>query len=123
MRTFQLRFAPALLCCLTLISAGCDMNRPPIQSPDAAWSSYKGRLAEQCSDKHLENMPADKFHEIAVDYYKGTDTQIQQLIDTDAKKACGKDGGVECFNTGFVQASQQAGSLPEFVKQVCGSKS
>ncbi len=123
MRTPKLRFAPALLGCLSFLSAGCAMNRPPIQSADAAWDTYKGRLAEQCSAKHLENMPAEKFHEIAVDYYISTDTQIQQLIDLDAKKACGKDSGIECFNTGFVQASQQVGSLPEFVKQVCSSKS
>jgi hypothetical protein len=119
MRTFTPRFAPALLCCLALSAAGCEMRRPPIQSADAAWATYKGRVAEQCASKHPENMPSEKFHELALDYYRDADTQIQQLIDFDAKKACGTTGGTECFNTGFVQANVQAGSMEEFAKKVC----
>ena len=64
-----------------LVISGCDMNRPPIQAPDAAWNTYQGRLAEQCSDKHLANLPAERLNEIAKDYYIDADTQIQQLID------------------------------------------
>ncbi len=109
----------AVLCCLALFAVGCDMDRPPIQAPDAAWNTYKGRLAEQCSAKHLDNMPAEKFHDLAIDYYNDADTQIQQLIRADAQKACGKNEGTDCYNTGFVQATVQAGSVKTFVKEVC----
>jgi hypothetical protein len=112
--------APATLCLFVLFAAGCQMNRPPEQAPDAAWNTYKGRLAEQCSAKHLENMPAEKLNEIANDFYIDADTQIQQLIDADRQHTCGKNGPtVDCLNTGFIQASVQAGSLNDFVKQVC----
>jgi hypothetical protein len=112
--------APAVLLSLALSTVGCEMNRPPAQAPEVAWNTYKGRLAEQCGAKHLENLPAEKFSEIGHDYYVDADTQIQQLIDFDARKACGKNAvDTSCFNTGLVQATVQAGSTGDFVKKVC----
>jgi len=113
------RFAPVLVCSLVL-TAGCAMNRPPIQAPDAAWNTYHGRLAEQCSAKHLDNLSPVKFNEIAHDYYVDADTQIQQLIDLDSRNSCKANNDFpNCYNTGFVQASVQAGSTTDFVKKVC----
>ncbi len=77
--------APAVLLSLALSTVGCKMNRPPAQAPDVAWGTYKGRLAEQCGAKHLENLPAEKFGEIAQEYYVDADTQAQQLIDLDRR--------------------------------------
>jgi hypothetical protein len=113
--------APAVLLSLALSTVGCEMNRPPAQAPDVAWNTYKGRLAEQCEAKHLENLPAEKFGEIAHDYYIDADTQIQQLVDFDARKVCSGKNTVdaECFNTGMVQALVQTGGTQDFVKKVC----
>jgi hypothetical protein len=96
------------------------MLRPTPQAPEAAWSTYQGRLAEQCSEKHLDKMPAEKLNDLAFDTYKEADTQVQQLIDLDTGKACkGSTDRNGCYNTGFVQATIQAGTLNEFVKKVC----
>ena len=113
-------FAPLALCAIILSSTGCEMLRPPVQAPEAAWNTYQGRLSEQCGEKHLDKMPAEKLNDLAFDTYKDADTQVQQLIDLDTRKAC-KAGGdhTECYNTGFVQASVQAGSTTDFVKKVC----
>ena len=46
--------APAVLLSLALSTVGCAMNRPPAQSADVAWNTYKGRLSEQCGAKHLD---------------------------------------------------------------------
>jgi hypothetical protein len=113
-------FAPLALCTLLLSSTGCHMLRPPVQEPEAAWNTYQGRLAEQCSEKHLDKMPGEKLNDLAVESYKDADTQVQQLIDLDTVKACKSSGDRnECYNTGFIQASIQAGTLQEFVKKVC----
>ena len=112
--------APVVLLSLALSTVGCEMNRPPAQAPEVAWNTYKGRLSEQCGAKHLENLPAEKFTEIGHEYYIDADTQAQQLIDLDGRKACG--GGKvsdECFNTGLVQATIQTGGVTDFVKKVC----
>ncbi len=113
-------FAPLALCALIVSSTGCQMLRPPAQAPEAAWNTYQGRLAEQCSEKHLDKMPDEKLQDLAVETYKDADTQVQQLIDLDTSRAC-KAGGsrTDCYNTGFIQASIQAGTLQEFVKKVC----
>ncbi len=113
-------FAPLALCALILSSTGCQMLRPPVQAPEAAWNTYQGRLAEQCSEKHLDKMPAEKLNDLAFETYRDADTQVQQIIDLDTAKSC-KAGGdrAECYNTGFLQASIQAGTLKEFVKKVC----
>ncbi len=115
-----LKPAAPVLALAALALSGCAMNRPPMQSPDEAWNTYKGRLAEQCSAKHLDTMSPEKFNEIARDFYIDADTQNQQLIDADARKACGSRSiTVDCYNTGFVQAQVQVGSTQEFVKKVC----
>jgi len=112
--------APVVLLSLALSTVGCEMNRPPAQAPETAWNTYKGRLAEQCSAKHLENLPADKFYDLSHEYYVDADTQVQQLIEFDARKVCGSSKTeVECANTGFVQAMVQTGGTEEFVKKVC----
>ncbi len=112
--------APAVLLSFALSTVGCAMNRPPAQAPEVAWATYKGRLAEQCGAKHLENLSTEKLNEIAHDYYVDADTQAQQLIEFDARKACGKNAvNAECFNTGLVQAMVQAGGTQDFVKTVC----
>jgi hypothetical protein len=95
------------------------MNRPPVQTPEAAWSVYQARLAEQCSEKHLEHLSAEKLNELARDTYKEDGSQAQQIIDQYTHRACGKTGGAECYNTGFIQAVVLTGSVSQFVKTVC----
>jgi hypothetical protein len=111
--------APVSLCLLALATSGCHMLRPPIQNSDQAWNTYKGRVAEQCSSKHPESISPEKLYDISHDYYFEADTQIQQIIEKDTRMACGKQTGAECFNTGVIQATIQAGSLNDFVKHVC----
>jgi hypothetical protein len=112
--------APAVLLSFAFSTIGCEMNRPPAQAPEVAWNTYKGRLAEQCGGKHLENLPAEKFGEIAQEYYVDANTQAQQLIDLDRRKACANNASEsECMNTGFVQATIQTDGLQDFVKKVC----
>ena len=111
--------APIALCLFALATSGCEMLRPPVQSPEAAMNTYKGRLAEQCSSKHLENMPADKLNDLAMDFYRDVDTQVAQVIERDTRLSCGKSEGAECYNTGFIQANVQAGTINTFVKEVC----
>jgi hypothetical protein len=112
--------APAVLLSLALSTVGCEMNRPPAQAPDAAWKTYEGRLSEQCGDKHLENLPAEKLADIAHEYYIDANTSAQQIIELDVRKACaGNASMAACVNTGTVQATIQTGGLPDFVKKVC----
>jgi hypothetical protein len=113
-------FAPAVLLPLALSTIGCEMNRPPAQAPEVAWKTYQGRLSEQCGDKHLENLPAEKLADIAHEYYIDADTQAQQLIELDIRKSCAANGpDAACTNTGFVQATITTGGLPDFVRKVC----
>ena len=123
--------APTLACLLAFAAAGCQNDRPKPYAPEHALDVYRGRLAVTCPEKHRENMSAEQFRDFGRDFYKDADTQTQQLIDFDSRKACGLKGGtqdmdkhagqlsVECYQTGFLQASIQIGNLDEVTKDVC----
>jgi hypothetical protein len=98
------------------------MNRPPVMTADAAWSTYKGRLAESCGEKHLDQLSPDDLNKLAVKTAKAADTNNQQLISYNADKACASGSRPACYNTGFLQAEVQTDGLPAFVKTVCGSR-
>ena len=120
-----------LACLLALAAAGCQNDRPAPYAPEHAMDVYRGRVAVICPEKHRENMSAEQFSKFGRDFYIDADTQTQQLIDLDTRKACGVKGrtdnmdksGVQpsgaCYETGFVQASIQIGSLEEVAKKVC----
>jgi hypothetical protein len=111
--------AAPVLCLLAVSTFGCDMNRPPVQAPEQAWTTMHGRLAEQCSAKHPDAIPADKFYEFALDAHKEATPQTQQLIEKDVLNACKGTDGADCYNTGFIQAEIQSGNDAAFAKKVC----
>ena len=119
-----------LACLLALAAAGCQNNRPEPYAPEHALDVYRGRLAATCPEKHRETMSAEQFSKFGRDFYIDADTQTQQLIDLDSRKACGLKGSTqsmergaqpsgECYETGFLQASIQIGNLDEVAKDVC----
>ncbi len=122
---------PLFACLLALAAAGCQNDRPAPYAPEHAMDVYRGRVASTCPEKHRENMSAEQFSKFGREFYIDADTQTQQLIDLDSRKACGvkgstqsmdKKGGQltgECYETGFVQASIQIGNLDEVAKDVC----
>lgn len=122
-----------LACLLALAAAGCQNNRPEPYAPEHALDVYRGRLAATCPEKHREMMSAEQFSKFGRDFYIDADTQTQQLIDLDSRKACGLKGSTqsmergaqpagECYETGFLQASIQIGNLDEVAKDVCSFK-
>ncbi len=122
---------PILACLLAFAAAGCQNDRPAVYAPEHAMDVYRGRLASTCPEKHRENLSAEQFGKFGREFYIDADTQTQQLIDLDSRKACGLKGSTqsmnksgvqpsgECYQTGFVQASTQIGNLDEVAKGVC----
>ena len=122
---------PMLACLLALAAAGCQNNRPDPFTPEHAMDVYRGRVAVTCPEKHRENMSAEEFGHFGREFYMDADTQTQQLIDLDTRKACGAKGATqnidksgvqpsgECYEAGFMQASNQIGNLDEVTKKIC----
>ena len=98
---------PFALCALILSSTGCDMLRPPVQAPEAAWSTYQGRLSEQCGEKHLDKMPAEKLNDLAFDTYKGCRHAGAASSSTPTPKKPAQPGptAMNVTTPGFVQAT------------------
>ncbi len=115
------RVSPVLLSLFVLAATGCQMLRPDKKTADAAVSTYHARLSESCPEKHLDMLPQAEVNRLAKANYIAADTQAQQLIDLDSGSECkAHDNRPQCFNTGFIQALDQTGGMPEFVKTVCG---
>lgn len=127
-----MKFAsPMLACLLAFAAVGCQNNRPAPFAPQHALDVFHEEVASTCPEKHRETMSAEQFGKFGHEFYNDADTQVQQLIDLDTRKACGFTGSTqaaiksgvqpsgECYETGFAQASIQLGNLDQVAKGVC----
>lgn len=111
--------ATLMLCAVTFESHGCQQNRPDPVAPEVAMKRFNDQVQNHCAGKQID---PEKLNEFAKDYRNDADTQSQQLIDLNTSKLCGKSGGAECYNQGFVQAEVQMGGIDDIVKLVCAMK-